>query len=351
VPVSKERLSAIIQGFSSKTHAVLGDMVIDEMVYGQVDRLSREAPVIILRHHKTDVVMGGGANAVHNVAAYGAQTHALGVWGNDYYAPQLKAVMQKAGIHTQGMLTDATRPTTTKTRLSGMVNFSVTQQMLRVDRESREPLEDALNTQFKRHLDALLPQVQGVLLSDYALGVVNPTLVDYVLTHAKALNIPVAVDSQRELSQFKGASILTPNQPEAEKNVGFALDSKDAIVKAGQVLLAQTQADYILITLGQDGMALFDQQNACVHFIPAFNKQDVFDVTGAGDTVVATWLVAYASGASALEAAVLGNLAASLVVRVFGSAVTSQGELLKSLHTLDDALLHAIETQLLDLNF
>ncbi len=347
MPVSKERLSAIIDEFSSKTHAVLGDMVIDEMVYGHVDRLSREAPVIILRHHKTDVVMGGGANAVHNVAAYGATTHALGVWGDDYYAPQLKTVMQNAGIHTEGMVTDASRPTTTKTRLSGMVNFSVTQQMLRLDRESREALSDSLNQQLKNQLEALLPQVNGVLLSDYDLGVVNPCTVAYVLDKAKLLGIPVAVDSQGDLSQFKGASILTPNQPEAEKNVGFPLDSKDAIKKAGKLLLEKADAQHVLITLGQDGMALFDAENACVSFIPAFNKQDVFDVTGAGDTVVATWLVAYASGASALEAAVLGNLAASLVVRIFGSAVTSQSELLKSLQHLDDSLLLSITTETL----
>ncbi|MFN7310026.1 MAG: bifunctional heptose 7-phosphate kinase/heptose 1-phosphate adenyltransferase [Vampirovibrionales bacterium] len=347
MPVSKERLSAIIDDFSSKTHAVLGDMVIDEMVYGHVDRLSREAPVIILRHHKTDVVMGGGANAVHNVAAYGATTHALGVWGDDYYAPQLKTVMQNAGIHTEGMVTDASRPTTTKTRLSGMVNFSVTQQMLRLDRESREPLQEALNQQLKDRLDALLPQVNGILLSDYDLGVVNPSTIAYVLDRAKLLGVPVVVDSQSDLSQFTGATILTPNQPEAEKNVGFPLDSKQAIVKAGKILLEKAHAKHVLITLGHDGMALFDAENACVSFIPAFNKQDVFDVTGAGDTVVATWLVAYASGASALEAAVLGNLAASLVVRIFGSAVTSQGELLKSLHNLDDTLLLSITTETL----
>ena len=345
MPVSKERLSTIIQEFSSHAYAVLGDMVIDEMVYGHVDRLSREAPVIILRHHKTDVVMGGGANAVHNVVAYGAKTYALGVWGDDYYAPQLKAVMERAGIQTEGMVTDASRPTTTKTRLSGMVNFSVTQQMLRLDRESREPLSEALNQQLKRQLDALLPQLNGVLLSDYALGVVNPSMVNDVLEKAKALGIPVVVDSQGDLSQFKGATILTPNQPEAEKNVGFALDSKEAIIRAGNILLEKAHAHYVLITLGQDGMALFDAEQSSVSFIPVFNKQDVFDVTGAGDTVVATWLVAYASGASALEAAVLGNLAASLVVRVFGSAVTSQKELSKRLQDLDDDLLLSIKTE------
>ncbi|MCE2930931.1 MAG: PfkB family carbohydrate kinase, partial [Vampirovibrionales bacterium] len=191
----------------------------------------------------------------------------------------------------------------------------------------------------------LLPQVNGILLSDYDLGVVNPSTIAYVLDQAKALKLPVAVDSQGDLSRFKGASILTPNQPEAEKNVGFALDSKDAIKKAGKLLLEKADAQHVLITLGHDGMALFDAEKACVSFIPAFNKQDVFDVTGAGDTVVATWLVAYASGATALEAAVLGNLAASLVVRIFGSAVTSQGDLLKSLQHLDESLLQSIETE------
>jgi len=174
---------------------------------------------------------------------------------------------------------------------------------------------------------------------------VNPSTIAYVLDQAKALKLPVAVDSQGDLSRFKGASILTPNQPEAEKNVGFALDSKDAIKKAGKLLLEKADAQHVLITLGHDGMALFDAEKACVSFIPAFNKQDVFDVTGAGDTVVATWLVAYASGATALEAAVLGNLAASLVVRIFGSAVTSQGDLLKSLQHLDESLLQSIETE------
>jgi len=343
MPVVKERLETQIRQFADATHLVLGDMVIDEMVYGHVDRLSREAPVIILRHHKTDVVMGGGANAVHNVAAYGANTYALGVWGDDYYAPQLKQVMQKANIHTEGMITDASRPTTTKTRLSGMVNFSVTQQMLRLDRESQAPLSQEMTHALEQQFLGLLPQTNGILLSDYGLGVVNPTLIPFVLSHAKKAKIPVAVDSQSDLSQFKGATILTPNQPEAEKNVGFALDSREAIIQAGKLLLEKAQSAYVLITLGQDGMALFEAKAQCVHFIPVFNKRDVFDVTGAGDTVVATWLVAYVAGASALEAAVLGNLAASLVVRVFGSAVTSQSALLESLHYLPTELLNAIE--------
>jgi rfaE bifunctional protein kinase chain/domain len=342
MPVEKERLDALIRRFTDATHLVLGDMVIDEMVYGHVDRLSREAPVIIVRHHRTDIVMGGGANAVHNVAAYGANTYALGVWGDDYYAPQLKQVMEQANIHTEGMITDASRPTTTKTRLSGMVNFSVTQQMLRLDRESQAPLSQEMTHALEEAFLNLLPQAKGLLLSDYGLGVVNSSLIPFVLSHAKNAQIPVAVDSQSDLSQFKGATILTPNQPEAEKNVGFALDSREAIIRAGKILLENAQSAYVLITLGQDGMALFDASAQCVYFIPVFNKRDVFDVTGAGDTVVATWLVAYVAGASALEAAVLGNLAASLVVRVFGSAVTSQSALRESLKYLDASLLRSI---------
>jgi D-glycero-beta-D-manno-heptose-7-phosphate kinase len=340
----KQRLLTCIEGFSNTSHVVLGDMVIDEMVYGRVQRLSREAPVIILQHQKTDIVMGGGANAVHNVAAYGAKAYAMGVWGNDIYAPQLKRVMEQSGIETRHMLTDDARPTTTKTRISGVVSASITQQMVRLDRESDAPLSPKQNTQLLNEFKQLLPNLHGLLLSDYGLGVVNLPLASQMIQLAKQRNLPIAVDSQATLSAFKGVTILTPNQPEAEKNVGFALDSREAILKAGRLLLESTEAAHLLITLGQDGMVLFDSIHQQAHFIPVFNRRDVFDVTGAGDTVVGTWLVAYASGASALEAAILGNLAASLVVRVFGSAVTSKEALSESLLALEDSLLSDIET-------
>jgi D-glycero-beta-D-manno-heptose-7-phosphate kinase len=339
----KTSLIQHINAFSKTRHAVLGDMVIDEMVYGKVDRLSREAPVIILRHHKTDIVMGGGANAVHNIASYGARAYALGVWGNDFYRPQLERVMQEAHIESTYMLLDPERPTTTKTRISGVVNASITQQMVRLDRESKAPLTATQNQTLEKSFQHLLPDLNGVLLSDYGLGVVSPELAQVFIQGAKSRNIPIAVDSQAKLAHFQGATILTPNQPEAERNVGFSLDSRESILRAGHILLSQTQAAHVLITLGQDGMALFDAVQRQAYFIPVFNRRDVFDVTGAGDTVVGTWLVAYASGATALEAAVLGNLAASLVVRVFGSAVTSQTELAQSLETLDDTLLQAVE--------
>ena len=344
MPISKETLRRLVSQFNSTRQLVVGDMVIDEMVYGSVDRLSREAPVIILRHRNTDVVLGGGANAVHNVAAFGAQVHALGVWGDDYFAPQLKAAMENAGIDTSTMVTDATRPTTTKTRISGVISSSLTQQMVRIDRESRAPLAPHIHTCLMTSLEKQLPLSNGVLLSDYGLGVITPELAEHALKLAIQLNVPIAVDSQQDLATFQNATIMTPNQPEAEKNVGFALDSRDAILKAGQVLLNKANAKYSLITLGQDGMALFERESQQAHFIPVFNKSDVFDVTGAGDTVVATWLVAYASGASALEAAVLGNLAASIVVKTFGSAVTSQAELTEAIHTLPDTLLDSIES-------
>jgi D-glycero-beta-D-manno-heptose-7-phosphate kinase len=342
--LNKSDLQRHIAAMPNTTHAVLGDMVIDEMIYGNVDRLSREAPVIILRHQNTDIVMGGGANAVHNVAAYNATAHALGVWGDDYYAPRLDAVMKDAGIQTDHMVVDASRPTTTKTRISGVISSSITQQMLRLDRECREPLSQPHQDTLLTHLESLLPTCNGLLLSDYRLGVVTSDLATKAIALGKKHNAIIAVDSQQELRNFKGASIITPNQDEAEKNVGFALDSREAVIRAGKMLLNETGIENVLITLGQDGMALFEGNTNQVHFIPVFNKSEVFDVTGAGDTVVGTWLVARAAGASVLEAAVLGNLAASLVVRVFGSAVTSCETLAESVHALPLELLTAIET-------
>jgi len=347
--LNKSDLQRHIDAMPATTHAVLGDMLIDEMIYGNVDRLSREAPVIILRHQNTDIVLGGAANAVHNVAAYNATAHALGVWGNDYHAPQLKAVMQASGIQTDHMVVDASRPTTTKTRISGVISSSITQQMLRLDRECRDPLSVEHQATLLTHLDTLLPTCAGMLLSDYRLGVITPELAKKAIALGKQHNTIIAVDSQQELRNFQGATIITPNQGEAEHNVGFSLDSRDAVIRAGKLLLNETGIENVLITLGQDGMALFEGGGVKggthqVHFIPVFNKSEVFDVTGAGDTVVGTWLVARAAGANVLESAVLGNLAASLVVRVFGSAVTSCSVLKNSVDALPLDLIEAIET-------
>jgi rfaE bifunctional protein kinase chain/domain len=344
-PLSKARLATIIHNFNQQHLAVVGDMAIDEMVYGKVDRLSREAPVLILKHDRTDIILGAGANAAHNVSCYGAKSHAIGLCGTDYYAGELKKAFTRDGVLIDALVADPARPTTTKSRISGVVNASVTQQMVRMDREARTPITPETEALLLANIDAIAPHANGLLLSDYAIGVVTAAVVAKVQALATKHNIPWAVDSQQPLVAFQGASIMTPNQPEAEQNIGFAIEDDASLLRAGIQLLEATHAENILITLGHDGMALFSKEFGCMWHIPVFNRSKVFDVTGAGDTVVATLLLANTCGASWLEAAVLGNLAASIVVKQFGAAVTTQADMLEALEALDDKLLQGITHQ------
>lgn len=342
IELMKTQLKATIQKFAATRILVVGDIVIDEMAYGVTHRLSREAPVMILRHDHTDIILGAGGNAAHNVSKMGAKKVSVaGVCGEDYYCTLLLDALDTADIDATGMIRDETRPTSTKTRISGIANHSVTQQIVRMDRESREPLRAAIEEQVLEYITTAATSLDAIILSDYGLGVVTPNVTAHCRKIAKEKGIPLLVDSQQDLANFGGAAIITPNQPEAENNVGFAIDSPDTLRRAGEVLLEKTGAENILITLGGAGMALFDQKGSFVQ-IPVFNKSDVFDVTGAGDTVIATIALSLAAGSSALFGAILGNLAASIVVRRFGAATTTPDELAEVLDQLDDTLLRQV---------
>jgi D-glycero-beta-D-manno-heptose-7-phosphate kinase len=321
---------------------VVGDMVIDEMIYGNTARLSREAPVLILHHQHTDRLLGGGGNAAHNVAALGAQkTIVAGTSGADYYGQQLQDILHRDGIEALGLVADPSRPTTTKTRISGIANQSVTQQIVRIDRESKVPITEAIEAQLIDRIVALAPQLNALLLSDYGLGVMTPAVIAACQKVAKAYQLPLTVDAQTGLERFQGVSILTPNQPEAELSLGYSIEAMDDLLKGGQQLLAKTQAQAILITRGSAGMSLFERSGAVTH-IPPFNRSEVFDVTGAGDTVIATLTLALATGTPLPLAAILGNLAASIVVKRFGASVTSAPELHTALDALNATQLEAI---------
>jgi len=324
---SADRLFDIIDRFHQARILVAGDITLDEFVTGGVERLSREAPVLILRHESTRQIPGGGANAVYNMAKLGAKVKVVGLVGDDVQGVAIRRIFTEVGIDTAGLLLDRDRPTVTKSRISGHARQSVTQQIVRVDRKSDAPPHPDLQQALADYVAMQQGTVDTAVCSDYGDGVLSPPVIKAMLGYSR-----VIVDAQADLHRYPGATLFTPNLPEAEKAVGFAITSPELLQKAGSELLDLTQAEKMLITRGDEGMSLFEQSDR-LH-IPAFNRTDVFDVTGAGDTVVAGLALALSVGASPWEAIVLGNLAASLVVRQFGTATTSQEEMKTALTAL-----------------
>jgi rfaE bifunctional protein kinase chain/domain len=314
---SCDRLFNLIDQFSEATVLVVGDLTLDEFLTGEVERVSREAPVLILRHEETKQVPGGGSNAIYNFAQLGAAVKAVGLLGKDEQGQALQRIFEAVGIDTSGIFWDGDRPTVTKTRISGHSRQSVTQQVVRVDRKSdtlpHPDLQQQLADYIRQHID----DVDAIVCSDYGDGTLTQPVIDAALEHPRTI-----VDSQKQIPRYQNAMLFTPNLPEAELAVGYSITNADRLSQAGRDLLQLTHAQYILITRGEQGMTLFGLDGTEEH-IPAFNRTKVFDVTGAGDTVVAALTLGLSAGATVWEAAVLGNLAASLVVRQFGTTTTS----------------------------
>jgi rfaE bifunctional protein kinase chain/domain len=327
---SAQRLFKLLDGFAQARVLVVGDLTLDEFLTGQVERISREAPVLIIRHETTRQTPGGGANAVYNLAKLGAKVKVVGLVGKDAQGEALRDIFEAAGIDTSGVLIDPNRPTVTKTRIAGHARQSVTQQIVRVDRKSDELPDSDKQLQLAHQIRQQLDTVDALVCSDYGDGVLTPPVIEAVLSHSRTI-----VDAQKGLQRYRGAGVFTPNLPEAEQAVGYTINNSQTLRQAGQDLLALTQAQQILITRGDEGMSLFDRTGV-EHHIPAFNRTDVFDVTGAGDTVVAALTLSLCAGASFWEAAVLGNLAASIVVRQFGTATTTPDEIKAALQALLD---------------
>ncbi|MFQ3680493.1 MAG: PfkB family carbohydrate kinase [Pseudanabaenaceae cyanobacterium] len=288
------RLRQLLQGFGGVRVLVVGDLTLDEFVTGRTERISREAPVLILRHETTRRVPGGGANATYNLARLGAQVQSVGLIGDDEQGQALQKLFADAGIDTSGIVTVPGRPTVTKTRISGHARQSVTQQIVRLDRKSDEPPAPAIQQKLAQHVGDRLAAVDVVVCSDYHEGVFWG---EPVIQAALAAPLTI-VDAQRDLGRYRGATLFTPNVPEAELASGVTIRDEASLQQAAQTLLRQTQAQHLLITRGEDGMSWFAADGTVEH-IPAFNRTQVFDVTGAGDTVVAALSLAIAAGCSA----------------------------------------------------
>lgn len=314
---------------------VVGDVAIDEMIYGNTERISREAPVLILRHTQTKIILGAASNAAHNISALnGGKVSVIGTYGDDYYGSVLLEAFAKAKVDTSYMVKAPERPTTVKTRISGSCSQSVTQQIVRIDRESKEWLSEETEDKVCKSIEKAIPNFDAIILSDYHLGTLTDRVIKTTVDTAKKHGKIVVADVQKDMQRYKGVTAMTPNQPDTEKFVGFFIKDEETLKKAGEDLLNATNSDLMLITRGGDGMAVFEKGKEYSP-IPVFNKTDVFDVTGAGDTVVATFTLGLAAGLSPKHAAIIGNLAASIVIRSFGCATTNIKELIKTANKIN----------------
>jgi rfaE bifunctional protein kinase chain/domain len=326
----KERLLALVDGFSSRRVLVLGDLIADEFIYGEVSRVSREAPVLILKYDATEMVAGGAGNAANNVAAFGAQARLVGLVGTDPEGRRLLSSFHR-GVDKAHVVRVRGYRTPVKTRILAGGVHAARQQVVRIDREPGWPLDAAVSVALAKKIGPALETCDAVVLSDYGSGLVTPSLASVirraVARRARRRPIPVLLDSRYRLLDYRGLTTCTPNESEVEQVLGVRIkDDARALERAGRALLKRTRTRAVLMTRGSRGMALFQPGQQTIH-VPIFGSDEVTDVTGAGDTVIATFAVALAAGASFYEAARLANYAGGLVVMKRGTATVSAREL------------------------
>ena len=325
--LSRARARAIVRRFRRVRLAVLGDLVADEFIYGRLDRVSREAPVLILKYDSTQIVPGGAGNAAANAAALGASVDVLGVVGSDAAGRRLIEALPR-GAKTRGVVRAAGFVTPVKTRILAGGVHSAKQQVVRIDKAG-SAIRPAVARRVEQAFARNLRRAHGVIVSDYGAGLVTPALWRRALAAARLRRPPVAlIDSRYALAGFTGMTACTPNESEVEALLGIRInDDRSTLERAGRTILERLKCRAVLITRGSRGMALFES-NRPTDLIPIVGSDEVADVTGAGDTVIATFTLALAAGATFGEAARLANHAGGLVVMKRGTATISADELL-----------------------
>jgi D-glycero-beta-D-manno-heptose-7-phosphate kinase len=326
-----ERLRKIVEAFPKLTITVLGDLVADEFVYGEISRVSREAPVLILKHRERTIVPGGGANAVNNLAELGVNVLPVGAIGDDEPGRLLLKAFRHKRIPVSGVLKDKTYTTVTKTRILAGMTHNSRQQVVRVDREPANAPNRHLSRELFLAAREYLRASDALVVSDYGYGSASPAIVNALQERGRRRGLPVILDSRYRLLEYSGATAATPNEPEVEAALGMRIGQDwEKVVDAGTRVMERMKLQSLLITRGRDGMVAFDQSHAPVD-IPIVGSDQVADVTGAGDTVIAAFSAALAAGASTEEAAQLANYAGGIVVMKRGTATVSAEELLRAL--------------------
>jgi len=326
--VDPAQLLALIDALRGRSVAVIGDVIADEFVYGRVARVSREAPVLILEYDSSEVVAGGAGNAANNVAALGGAARLVSLVGRDEPGQRLLASLHRR-VDQKGVARVRGRHTTVKTRILAGGIHSAKQQVVRIDRGVGQPLDARARAALDRAALAAVADADAVLVSDYGSGLVTPAFVASLRAalRREGLPIPILIDTRYQLLKYRGLTACTPNESEVEQALGIRInDDLRVLERAGREVLQRTGMKAVLITRGSRGMALFIPRTPTLH-LPIVGSDEIADVTGAGDTVMATMTLALAAGASFEHAAWLANHAAGLVVMKRGTATVSAGEL------------------------
>ncbi len=315
------RLAALIDKFPKTRTLVVGDVMLDHYLWGQVSRISPEAPVPVVNVTRENVLLGGSTNVVNNIHSLGGRVSVCGVIGNDDPGRQLTHMLREQGIHTDGLIVEHNRPTTIKTRV-----LAHNQQVVRFDREAKTGIEKETHQQLYAYVKQQVRDgLDAIVVSDYCKGVVTKELVRDLVALAKKHKVLVAVDPKiSHFGIYRGVSILTPNTKEASLGSRIDIDDEKSLIRAGKLLLDRLKCGAVLITRGEHGMSLFERGG--ITHIPTVARE-VYDVTGAGDTVISTLTLAMAAGASVGDAARLSNFAAGIVVGIVGTATVKPEEL------------------------
>jgi rfaE bifunctional protein kinase chain/domain len=329
--MTPDQLRDILKQFAQQQIVVVGDVMLDHYLWGKVSRISPEAPVPVVEVTRESYFPGGAANVARNLRALGANARIMGVLGEDDAGQKLRNALEEQGIPTDGLVGDSTRPTTLKTRI-----VAHNQQVVRFDHESNGAISSSLQNELVRHFSEILPDIDAVIFEDYGKGLFTQDLVSQMLAKARGAKIVTAADpNPRRLLDYREITAITPNRSEAFAAAGVPyVEPVDDVLAdeplntVGDILLKKWKAENLLITLGEHGMCLF-RPGKKPHHIPTV-AQEVFDVSGAGDTVIATLALALAAGADPVEAAEISNHAAGVVVGKVGTATCSPEELAAS---------------------
>jgi rfaE bifunctional protein kinase chain/domain len=330
-PKETDRLKKILEAFPKTTVTVLGDLVADEFVYGEISRVSREAPVLILKHCERTVLPGGGANAINNLADLGVNVLPVGILGEDEPGRLLLKAFRHKHIAVSGILKDKSHTTVTKTRILAGMTHSARQQVVRVDREPDAPPSAHLVRELVLAAREYARASDALLVSDYGYGAATPAILNAIRAKGGLNGIPVTLDSRFRMMEYSGVTAATPNEPEVEQSLGLKIGQDwPNLLSSAELLMYRMKLQSLVITRGRDGMVAFGRKHKPID-IPIFGSDEVTDVTGAGDTVIATFTAALAAGATTEEAAQLANYAGGVVVMKRGTATVTRQELERAL--------------------